>query len=109
MGINDDMKKILLAGIGAVAVTAERSKTLLDELITKGEITVEQGKVLNEELKRNVQESFKKHSPQSHTEKPTTTTVVDMLDNLNPEEIAMLKRKLAEMENKEDGVEKTEE
>ena len=52
--LSDNLKKIFLAGIGAVAVTAEKSKDLLDEMVEKGELTVEQGKVLNEELKHNV-------------------------------------------------------
>ena len=47
--LSDNLKKIFLAGIGAVAVTAEKSKDLLDEMVEKGELTVEQGKVLNEE------------------------------------------------------------
>ena len=46
--LSDNLKKIFLAGIGAVAVTAEKSKDLLDEMVEKGELTVEQGKVLNE-------------------------------------------------------------
>ena len=40
--LGDNIKKILLAGIGAVAVTAEKSKDLLDEMVEKGELTVEQ-------------------------------------------------------------------
>ena len=58
--ISDSMKKILLAGIGAAATTAEKSKEILDDLVKKGELTVEQGKVLNEELKHNVKQTFKK-------------------------------------------------
>ena len=53
-GIGENIKKILLAGIGAVATTTEKSKELLDEMVKKGELTVEQGKVLNEELKHNI-------------------------------------------------------
>ena len=34
--LSDDLKKIILAGIGAVAVTAEKSKDLLDEMLEKG-------------------------------------------------------------------------
>ena len=52
--LGDGVKKVLLAGIGAVAVTAEKSRELLDEMVKKGELTVEQGKVLNEELKHNI-------------------------------------------------------
>ena len=57
--LGDNIKKILLAGIGAVAVTAEKSKDLLDEMVEKGELTVEQGKVLNEELKHNIKKTVK--------------------------------------------------
>ena len=31
-GLGDNLKKLLLAGIGAVAVTAEKSKDVLEEL-----------------------------------------------------------------------------
>ena len=57
--LTDGLKKILLAGIGTVAVTAEKSKDVLDELVKKGELTVEQGKVLNEELKHNIKKTVK--------------------------------------------------
>ena len=58
-GLGENLKKVLLAGVGAVAVTAEKSKDLLDEMVKKGEITVEQGKVLNEELKHNIRKTMK--------------------------------------------------
>ena len=54
MELGEGLKKILLAGIGTAAVTAEKSKEILDELVKKGELTVEQGKVLNQELKHNI-------------------------------------------------------
>ena len=49
--ISEGLRKLILAGIGAVAATKEKSEVILDELVKKGELTVEQGKVLNEELK----------------------------------------------------------
>jgi len=55
----EELKKIVLAGIGAIAISAEKSKEIVDELIKKGEITVEQGKVLNEELKRKIKDKEK--------------------------------------------------
>ena len=61
MELGEGIKKILLAGIGTAAVTAEKSKEVLDELVKKGELTVEQGKVLNQELKHNIKESVKKN------------------------------------------------
>ena len=34
-GLGENLKKVLLAGVGAVAVTAEKSKDLLDEMVKK--------------------------------------------------------------------------
>lgn len=66
-GLGDNMKKIILAGIGAVAVTAEKSKELLDELVKKGELTVEQGKELNEELKHNIKKTVQERTAAKDT------------------------------------------
>ena len=80
--LGENVKKLLLAGIGAAAVTAEKSKELLDEMVKKGELTVEQGKVLNEELKHNlkktVQENVHKAEKQTSTEE-----VDDLLEKLS--------------------------
>ena len=59
MELGEGLKKILLVGIGTAAVTAEKSKEILDELVKKGELTVEQGKVLNQELKHNIKSTVK--------------------------------------------------
>ena len=53
-GFGESVKKLLLAGIGAAATTAEKSKELLDDMVEKGELTVEQGKIINEELKHDI-------------------------------------------------------
>ena len=52
--LGDGVKKVLLAGIGTVAVTAEKSKEVLDKMAERGEAAVEQGKVLNQELRHNI-------------------------------------------------------
>ena len=54
----DGIKKFLLMGIGAAAMTVEKSQQVVDELVKKGELTVEQGKELNQELKRNVRKTI---------------------------------------------------
>lgn len=55
MKLSDPIKTLLLAGIGAAAVTTEKSKEVIDSLVKKGEITVDEGKTLNQELKRKSQ------------------------------------------------------
>ena len=39
--LGDGVKKVLLAGIGTVAVTAEKSKEVLDKMAERGEAAVE--------------------------------------------------------------------
>lgn len=101
MDIGKDLKNILLAGIGAVAVTAEKSQALLDELVRKGELTVEQGKVLNEELKHNVQEKIKK-SVNVREETVSADELLRCIDSMTPEQLAALRAKLDALQPKED-------
>jgi polyhydroxyalkanoate synthesis regulator phasin len=114
--ISDDLKKIMLAGIGAFATTAEKSKQVLDELVKKGELTVEQGKVLNEELKRNVipkiksepdnsnnmnaSNTNKSNTVSSNTDASSTnvSSIAQQLENMSKEELAAIKAKLSELE-----------
>ena len=48
--ITDSFKDIFLAGVGALAMGAEQSKKVVDSLIEKGQLTVDQGKQINSEL-----------------------------------------------------------
>ena len=50
--IGDGFKNIFLAGIGAMAYTGEKGKEIIDQLVEKGEITLDEGKELSEELSR---------------------------------------------------------
>ena len=49
---SEELRRVFLAGIGAIATTAEKSKEVVDAFVQKGELPVEQGKIINEELKR---------------------------------------------------------
>ena len=99
-GIGENIKKILLAGIGAVATTTEKSKELLDEMVKKGELTVEQGKVLNEELKHNIRQTMKEKVNVSL--KPNSPEELqEMIGKMTPEQLADLKEAIAKMETPE--------
>lgn len=56
--IRDGFKDIFLAGVGALAYGGERANELVNNLIEKGELTVEQGKELNTELKHKANDAF---------------------------------------------------
>lgn len=93
--LSDDLKKVFLFGVGAIAKTSEKSKELIDELIEKGALTVEQGKTLNEELKHNLQEKIIEKEKELNSE--LISQIKDM-KNLSDEDIKILKDKIAEVE-----------
>ena len=89
--IGDGLKKILLVGIGAAATTVEKSSQIIDDLVKKGEITVEQGKELNKELQHNVRKTME-------ARKLDAETVEQKLAKMSADEIELLKSKIREAE-----------
>lgn len=108
MNFTDDIKKIMLAGVGAVATTAEKGQELIDMLVKKGEMTVEQGKVLNEELKRNRKSATKPGQPEAMADvklnadvpkpKAPQDELMSKVEKMTREQRAALKAKLDEMD-----------
>lgn len=103
--LGNELRKILLAGIGAIAVTAEKSEEVVKELVKRGELTVEQGKALNEELKHKIKDTVQ----EKRAEFSAAVASVNV-EAMSQEERENLKRKLAELDEKEqDGTDKAEE
>ena len=112
--LSEGLRKLILAGIGAVAATKEKSEVILDELVKKGELTVEQGKVLNEELKHDIKDAIRENvtlhvvtpeetedDEEEAGEEETDDTaefVLDAVDTLTDEQLAALKARIAERE-----------
>jgi polyhydroxyalkanoate synthesis regulator phasin len=48
----EELKKVLLAGIGLTSMTLEKADAFVKELVEKGRLTVDEGKELQSELKR---------------------------------------------------------
>ena len=62
--LGEGLRRVFLAGVGALATgvelgqqSFEKSQQIVDGLVKKGELTVEQGKALNTELKHKAQEA----------------------------------------------------
>lgn len=85
--VTDLVKNVVLAGIGAAAVTTEKAKDVADELVKKGSLTVEQGKVLNEELKHNIKETL-------DNKKKKDASIEELLSAMTPDQIDALKELL---------------
>ncbi len=91
------LEKLILAGIGAMAITHEKSKELINEFVKKGELTVEQGKSLNEELTHHVKEKISDEVIKP-VESFAFTGLVKNLERLSDDERNVLKEKLQEIE-----------
>lgn len=107
--LSDGIRKLILAGIGAVAATKEKSEVILDELVKKGELTVEQGKVLNEELKHNIKDAIRdnvtlhivtdedEEEPEDggdESEAAPQGDLMDAVDSMDDEQLAALKSRI---------------
>ncbi|MCI5848033.1 MAG: hypothetical protein MRZ98_10380 [Clostridiales bacterium] len=92
--LGESIRKLILAGIGAAAVTKEKAEAVLQELVKRGELTVEQGKVLNEELKHNLKDAIRDNV----TVNVVTDDVMDAVDGMDAEQLEALKQRIAQAE-----------
>ena len=92
--LGESIRKLLLAGIGAAAITKEKGEEVLRELVKKGELTVEQGKVLNEELKHNISEAIRENVTVAKPEDDLMNAVNDM----DADQLAALKARIEKAE-----------
>jgi polyhydroxyalkanoate synthesis regulator phasin len=94
-----NLKSLLLAGIGSVAYTYEKASEVVDTLVKKGEITLNQGKELNEELKRVINEK----KVDANTNSADVETIKNIIAQLNlptKQDIEDIKTRLDNLENK---------
>lgn len=100
MDITEGIRKIFLAGVGAVATTGEAAKSLIDTLVEKGELTVEQGKALNEELKKSAKDKMNRHVTVHVVNE--FKDVYSAVDKMSKEELESLKKRLNELTAKKE-------
>lgn len=70
----NELKKVILAGIGTAATAYEKTDSFVQDMVAKGKITVEDGKILSEELKRDVQAKTSQ----------ATSEIINKLDSMHP-------------------------
>ena len=57
---NNPLQQIFLAGVGALAIGAEKSQELINDLVAKGQITVDQGKNIATNLSNQTKDDVEK-------------------------------------------------
>ena len=88
--IKKEVRKLLMAGLGAAAEGVEKGDALLEKLAEKGEETLKQGKIKNEELKRTVKEALKGDKE--------ADSVFESVKKMSAEQIQALTARIEEVE-----------
>lgn len=97
----DEIRKTILAGIGSAAYTYEKTSKLIDEMVDKGKLTIDEGKELSKELKNNLKNKTKETA---NKVKPLTKEdIKQLLCEMNfatKDEIDKINTRLTELESK---------
>ena len=96
MKLKDRMRTNFLAGVGAVAITGEKASVIIDDLVKKGELTVEEGKVLNEEFRKKAKENLNPEVIQKNVKE-----VIASIDEMTKEQRDAVRSMLDRLDKKE--------
>lgn len=81
--MKEDLKNILLMGLGAMSLTTEKAKDLKEELLKKGNELYDSGSALNEELKHNIKEKIKDNVTVVVNKDVTKEDIMKALNKMN--------------------------
>ena len=83
--MKEDIKNVLLMGLGAISLTGEKASEIKKELLEKGEALYKEGSIKNEELKRDIKEKIKDNTNIQYTS-VTKEDLVDIISTMSDEE-----------------------
>lgn len=90
--MRENLKEIILMGLGAISMTGEKAVELKKELLERGANVYVEGAIKNEELKREIKEKIKENTNIQYTS-VTQDDLVDIINSLSDEE----KEKITEL------------
>ncbi|MBC2582378.1 phasin family protein [Clostridium sp. DJ247] len=93
----NEFKNLLLAGLGSAVYTYEKASTLIDDMVQKGKLTIDEGKELSEELKRNVQGKVQDVKPLTREDLISTLNSMNLVSK---NDLATINQRLTELEQK---------
>jgi len=92
----NELKKLFLAGVGTASVTYEKASKLIDEMVEKGKLTIEEGKELSEELKKTIKSKKEEYIPIA---KDDLTDVFKKINFVTKDDICEIKERLTKLED----------
>ena len=97
MDLNEIVRRFVMAGVGAVSYTFDKSKDLADALVKKGEETAAENNVSYEQVRDQVVEQLKNLSEKIRTDlsKASFDELLERADDLTDEQREILMDRLA--------------
>ena len=104
----EELRKLAYASIGTAATVCEMSETFIKEMVEKGKITVEEGKELSQELKKDIMDKtteatnnvMNKLDEMKFISKDEVITLIESYNFANRDEIFELKERIRVLEEK---------
>lgn len=92
----EGLRRFAMAGVGAVSLTIEKSKEIIDHLVERGEVTAAEGQNACEDLQKKMAAQFDAFSKKlkSDYEAASFEEMLERCDSLNDEQKARLMEKL---------------
>ncbi|MBU3182215.1 phasin family protein [Clostridium psychrophilum] len=99
--MNNDIKNFFLAGLGSAAYTYEKATVLIDEFVKKGKLTLDEGKDLSEELKRNIKGTKETNTIKKDKKALTKEDMISLLSDMQfatKQDIENINKRLSNLE-----------
>lgn len=99
--LNDDLRKLAIAGIGAASLAAEKAGEAVELLSKRGEGVVAQGREMGGQLKHDLKETIRESVTVVNTV-PDLDGVLGALDTFTPQQRAAVEKKLQTLREQAD-------
>ena len=96
MDLNETIRRAIMAGVGAVSLTVEKSKDIADVLVKKGEQAAAENNISYEQVRDQVTEQVKGFADKlcADIKKASFEELLDRVDDLTDEQRAILKDRI---------------
>ena len=95
-----EFKKIFLLGIGAASMTYEKSMEIINDMVKKGKLTLEEGKQIGDELRKSMKDkaSIISENNKKYLTKEDVLQIIAEYNLISRTEFDLLKEKVAMLE-----------
>lgn len=94
----EEIRRLMLAGVGGAAMTVDKTQEMIDRLVARGKLTVDEGKKLSEEL---IQRTKGENKEEYMSREELQTLLIEM-NVAQRKDIEDLERKVQELSAKLD-------